>query len=72
MIIKIKVFPRAKHNQIKPEKDILKIYTSAPAVDNKANEAVMEMLADFYKIKKRQLVIKKGERSRQKIIEIIA
>lgn len=71
MILNIKVYPRARKNQIKKEDNILKIYTTAPAVDNKANLAIIEMLADFLAVKKSKIVIKKGEKSRVKVIEII-
>jgi len=50
---------------------ILKIHTTAPAADNKANAAVIKMLAEFYSVRKSQIMIKKGERSREKIIEIM-
>ena len=71
MIINIKVYPRAKRNQIKKEGGVLKIYTTSPAIDNKANVAVKEMLAEFFQVKKRQIEIKQGERSKQKVIKII-
>jgi len=71
MIINVKVFPRAKRNQIKKEGGVLKIYTTSPAVDNKANAAVIEMLAGFLNVKKRQIEIKQGEKSKQKVIKII-
>ncbi|MDP3142516.1 MAG: DUF167 domain-containing protein [Candidatus Omnitrophota bacterium] len=71
MIINIRVIPKAKQNQVKDENSIFKIRTIAPAVDNKANAAVIKMLADFFGVRKAQVVIKKGEASRQKLIEII-
>jgi uncharacterized protein (TIGR00251 family) len=71
MIIEVKVIPKAKKNLIKKENSIFKIHTTAPAVDNKANAAVIKMLADFFGVRKAQVMIKKGETSRQKLIEII-
>jgi uncharacterized protein (TIGR00251 family) len=70
MIIEVKVFPRAKKNQIKEESGIYKIYTTAPAVDNKANSAVIKMLADFFSVRKNQVLIKKGGRAREKLVVI--
>ena len=70
MIVNIKVFPRAKKNQIKAENGIIKVYTAAPAVDNKANFAVLEMLAEFFHVRKSQVEIKQGHKSRNKVIEI--
>jgi len=70
MIINVKVTPKAKHNQIKKENGLFKIHITAPAVDNKANIAAKEILADFFQVKKSRISIKSGEKSRQKVIEI--
>ena len=69
--IEIKVIPRAKKNFIKSEDGILKIYVTAPAQDGRANEAVLNILADYLGVKKSILRIKKGEKSRNKIIEVL-
>ena len=42
----------------------------APAIDNRANRALIEVLARHFNVKKRDIRIVKGERSREKIIEI--
>jgi len=68
--IQIKVVPRAKKSLVKETAEGLKIYTPAPAVDGKANEAVIEQLAEYLGVKKRQVVIVRGEHSRLKIINI--
>ncbi len=71
MIIKIRVMPRAKFNRIQElDGDALKIYTTAPAVDDKANIAVVEMLADYFKVKKSVVCIISGRQSRNKVIGI--
>lgn len=72
MLIKVKVFPRAKKNEIKEEPGIFKVRTTAPAKDNKANSAVIAMLADFFKVKKSAVSIKRGEKSREKTVEIVS
>ena len=69
--IEIKVIPRAKKNFMKNEDGILKIYVTAPAQDGRANEAVLNILADYLGVKKSILRIKKGEKSRNKIIEVL-
>lgn len=68
--INIKVIPRAKHNKIVEEKDRLKVYLTAPAQDNKANEALIKMLADYYNIRKSRIKIISGQLSRNKMVEI--
>jgi uncharacterized protein (TIGR00251 family) len=71
MKLEIKVVPGAKKNQIIEEQDKIKVYLTAPAVDGKANEALIEFLAENYKVKKYQIEIIKGLKSRNKIINIL-
>lgn len=70
MIINIRVIPNAKKNHISKDRDILKVRVTAPAIGGKANKAVIEMLAEFFNVKKGNIRIISGERSRDKIIEI--
>ena len=75
MQIDIKVIPGAKKNAIKQERDIWegdawKVYVSAPAVDGKANKALIGLLADYFKVRKSQIEIIKGLKSRHKTINI--
>lgn len=67
----IRVIPRAKKNLVKAEPGRLKVYLTAPPQDGKANELLQEILADHFKVKKRQIVLIRGEKSRDKIIEIL-
>ncbi|MFN3478608.1 MAG: DUF167 domain-containing protein [bacterium] len=46
------------------------MYISAPAVDNKANEAIIEVLSGYYKVPKTSIFISKGQKSKIKIVEI--
>lgn len=66
----IKVIPNAKKNRIVEELSRLKVYVTAPAVDGKANKALIEALADHFGVKKRDVSIIFGEKSRDKIIGI--
>lgn len=47
-----------------------KVSVKERPVDGQANEAVIEALADYFKIPKSQLKIKKGGTGRKKIIEV--
>jgi len=71
MRLKIKVIPNAKKNQIVEDKGIFKVYVKARPVNGKANQAVVETLAGFFKVKKRNVKIISGIKSREKIIEIL-
>ena len=48
----------------------LKVRLAARAVDGKANEALIEFLAEHYGVAKKQVRILSGLKSRQKRVEI--
>ena len=70
MILEIKVVTNAGKNEIKREGDKYKVYITAPAVDGKANKKLMEFLAGHFKVRKSEIFIKRGKKSRHKIIQI--
>jgi len=72
MIIKIRVVTGAKKERILRAGDKYKVYVSAPPEKGKANQKVIELIADFFKIKKNQVKIVKGLKSKDKtvIVEI--
>jgi len=72
MIVNVKVVPNAKRNKIIEENGKLKVYLNAPAVDGKANQALVEFLAEHYNVKRRQVTIIRGEKNREKVVEIEA
>ncbi|MCA9406226.1 MAG: YggU family protein [Candidatus Omnitrophica bacterium] len=72
MKIDIKVFPGAKKNMVRREQDRYKIYLTAPAVDGKANKALISFLADYFKVRRSEINIIKGLKSREKTINITA
>jgi uncharacterized protein (TIGR00251 family) len=71
MILKIKVIPNAGKNEVIKEGEILKVKISSPPTKGKANKEVIELLANFFGVKKNCIRIIKGEKSREKIIEIL-
>jgi hypothetical protein len=70
MRINVRVIPKAKHNKVLVEPDRLKVYLTAPPVEGKANEALIEILAEHYGIKRNQIRIVRGEKGRDKVVEI--
>ena len=70
MRLDVKVVPQAKKNMFKQDGSLSKVYLTAPAVDGKANRALVEFLADHFNVKKSQIEIIKGLQSRQKTINI--
>jgi len=70
MKIDIRVIPGAKKNTIKQESGVMKIYLTAPAVEGKANQALVAFLAEHFSVKKGQIEIIKGLKSRNKTVII--
>ena len=67
----VRVQPRASKNEIAGvHGDALKIRLQAPAVENRANEALVEFLALLLKTPKSAVRILAGDRSRTKRVEI--
>ncbi len=71
MKIKIKVIPNAKKAEVIQEKNLLKVKVDAPAQKGKANKRLIEILAEHFNIPKSKIRIIKGQKSHEKIIEII-
>jgi uncharacterized protein (TIGR00251 family) len=70
-IFSVKVQPRASKDDIAGEMGgALKVRLQAPAVEDRANEALVEYLAELLKRPKSAVRILSGERSRTKRIEI--
>ncbi len=69
--LEIKVQPRSSKNQIVGEHNgALKVKLTAPPVEGEANQALLAYLASILKIPKKNVVLLKGESSRNKILEI--
>jgi uncharacterized protein (TIGR00251 family) len=67
----VKVHPRARKNAITGTVgDALKLSLTAPPVEGKANQAVVEFFADFFQISRSSVTITSGESSRLKIVRI--
>ena len=71
MKIQVKVIPGAKKTLMKKEADIIKVYLTARAIEGRANEALVDLLAEHFGVKKSAIEIVKGLKSRYKIINIL-
>jgi uncharacterized protein (TIGR00251 family) len=71
VIIAVRVQPRASKTEIAGEiAGALKIRLQAPALEGRANEALIEFLSELLKTPKGAVRILSGERSRIKRLEI--
>ena len=67
----VRVQPRASRDEVVGEMDgALKVRLQAPALENRANEALVEYLAGLLKTPKAAVRILSGDRGRTKRIEI--
>jgi uncharacterized protein len=67
----VKVHPRARKNAITGViGEALKLSLTAPPVEGKANQAVIEFFADLFAIPRSSVTIASGETSRSKVVRI--
>ncbi len=67
----VTVRPRSSQDKVVRNSDgTLKVYVRAAPVDGKANERVREVLADDFGVSKSAVKIVRGERSKEKVVEI--
>ncbi len=71
MIIRVRLIPNASKNEIVgKEEGIYKIRLTAPPIDGRANEALIQFLANRLDIAPSLISIVKGHASKQKSVEI--
>jgi uncharacterized protein (TIGR00251 family) len=67
----VKIHPRARKNAITGVVgDALKLALTAPPVEGRANQAVIEFFADLFEIPQSSVTIASGATSRNKIIRV--
>jgi uncharacterized protein len=67
----VRVTPRAKRNAVVgTHGDALKVCVTAPPEDGRANDALIEVLADWLNVKRRQIEIISGATSRNKVVRV--
>jgi len=70
--VRVRVFvrPNSRRDEVIREGDVLIISVTDPPRKGKANKKVVELLASYFKVKKSQVSIISGHRSREKVVEI--
>ena len=67
----VKVLPRTSRNQVEQIAPTeLRVKMTAAPVEGKANEMLIKILAKHFGVRKAQVTIVSGVRSRQKVVEI--
>jgi len=72
LTLTVRIQPRAHRDEIAGSiEGALKIRLCAPAVENRANEALVEFLAGILKTSKSAVRIRSGLQSRTKLVELL-
>lgn len=71
MKISVRVKPKARQNLVEEiSKSTFKVSTTAPATDNKANQAVIKLLAEHFGVSQSKIQLIAGQKVRDKIFEV--
>lgn len=71
LVLDLYIQPNASQTAVAGMHDgALKIKVAAPPADHQANDKLLEFLRKSFKVTKKQVVLKRGEHSRHKIVEI--
>ncbi len=69
-VVRVRVIPKAKQNSIEKLADSFKVRLTAPPEGGKANKLLTKLLADYFGVKKSQISIIGGAKSRDKLIRL--
>jgi uncharacterized protein (TIGR00251 family) len=70
-MLNVRVTPRAKRNcATRADDGSIKVRVTAPPEDGRANEAVVETIAEWLGVKRRQVAIVSGATSRNKVVRV--
>lgn len=71
MLLHLSVKPNQRSNRLERSGASWQVRLAAPAVDGKANEALVAYLSDCLDIPKSKITLKKGHTSRFKVLEVV-
>lgn len=66
----VRVTPHARQNKVVESDGVLRVYTTTAPDKGHANEAVIELLSEYFDVPKSRIKILKGLTSREKIIAV--
>ena len=68
--VSVRITPRSSAQKIAREGESLKAWVHAAPTDGEANEALLELISSSRGIPKSRLAVKRGAKSRDKLVEI--
>lgn len=69
--INLKVIPRSSVNKFEKNGDEYRLKIKSPPVDGKANKEIVDFLSDYFSISKKNVIIERGELSKNKVVRLI-
>ena len=70
--LELKVIPNAPRDEIAGWLgDVLKVKIHAPALEGRANDALLDFLAAQLGVHRRDVTLLRGEKSRQKVVRLV-
>lgn len=68
--VTVMVKPNARQPGIRVAGDVVEARVNAPAVDGRANERLVEMLAEHYHVPRSRITILHGTAGRRKLVQV--
>ncbi|MBI2672442.1 DUF167 domain-containing protein [Candidatus Woesearchaeota archaeon] len=69
-VVNIKVIPNSRKTAIINEKDFLKVYLKEQPLEGKAKKALIDVLSEYFNVRKSNIEIIKGKSFRKKVVKI--
>ncbi len=70
MKLLVKVKPNSREEKVEKTENRYTVCVKEPPVENKANQAVIKVLAEYFGVSKSRVSILSGFKSKQKLVEI--
>ncbi|RTZ59019.1 MAG: DUF167 domain-containing protein [Gammaproteobacteria bacterium] len=71
MLIRVKAKPRSKKEGVRQiSEDYYEVRVNAPPEKGKANERIIQLLAQYFKVPKSAVKLVRGETSKEKLFEV--
>ena len=72
MIIRVRVIPNGEENEVVGRiGSVVRVKVVTPAVSNAANSVLIGYLAEFFEVRPKSIHIMRGEKAREKTVQII-
>ncbi len=69
-MLRVRAVPMSRRASVEQGKDFVKVRLTSPASDGRANKELIEVLAAHFQLKKSEIRIVRGLKSRQKIVAV--